>query len=234
MNNYKYALAGSMPAWLLTGFKNRGIEIITIGPSDKLQKAVRSHADMLSYKTADGRILLARDIQLSEQMFKSGAKYEYIDEELKSEYPADIRLNCLRTDKFILCKKAYTAKKILDDADKHNLAIIDTNQGYAKCSTCNIGNNAIITEDPSIANNLNGVISALKISIGSVAVCGFDYGFIGGASAQISDDEIGFFGNLELLPEHRLIEEFINENGFKAVSLDTNNVPVDIGGIVFI
>lgn len=234
MNKRRTALAGEMPPWLFSAFKRNNIDIITINKSPNLLDGVCSHIDMLAYETYEGTILVSKDVRITEQMFNTGRKFECIDEDLKPDYPNDILLNTAKIGSSIVCKRENTSKKILNDAIKHNKKIINCNQGYSNCSICKITNNAVITEDPSIQKVLNEGMVVLKISSGFIAVENFDYGFIGGASAELNDKEIIFFGNLKKHPDYIIINEFIEMNNKKAISLDSEHELTDIGGIILL
>ena len=73
----------------------------------------------------------------------------------------------------------------------------------------------------------------LLIEKGDIFLSGHDYGFIGGASAKISNKEIFFFGNLENHRNHKEILVFLDKYSCKAIYL--KNTPLtDVGGIVSI
>ena len=70
----------------------------------------------------------------------------------------------------------------------------------------------------------------LKISKGSVYLPGFDYGFIGGASGKIADDEIIFNGDISKHPDYKNIMSFLCKHNVKAVSF--KDKLEDIGSII--
>ena len=109
--------------------------------------------------------------------------------------------------------------------------IIDTKQGYAKCSTLILNENTIITDDISIekvakANNLN----VLKVEKECIYLDKNNYGFIGGASALIGKT-VYFFGDIDSHPNSKEIIDFIKRCKLNYVSVDSNRLR-DIGGIV--
>ena len=67
-------------------------------------------------------------------------------------------------------------------------------------------------EDILNAMKQNG-IDTLLISEGHVDLPGYSYGFIGGASAKISSNEVFFFGNIEAHRNYNEIHEFLKKHG---------------------
>ncbi len=77
-----------------------------------------------------------------------------------------------------------------------------------------------------------GRIDILEIEKGHVALEGFDYGFIGGASGDV-DSIIYFNGNLLAHPDHKKIIEFITAHG-KEVRYFEDYELTDIGSIIYL
>jgi hypothetical protein len=70
---------------------------------------------------------------------------------LTPDYPGDIAYNAACTGRFLIHNLKYTAKHILDCAEKSGMAMVNVRQGYAKCSTVTIDEKSIITYDRGIA-----------------------------------------------------------------------------------
>ena len=131
-------------------------------------------------------------------------------------------------------KAEKTVKEIQGKAEDlvSDMQKIKVNQGYCKCSTLVVKENALITDDESIYHKMreNGT-EALLVSKGDIFLKEHDYGFIGGASGKISNDTIVFFGNIFLHRDSEMIISFIREHGCSY--LCTDNGPLrDIGGII--
>ena len=146
-------------------------------------------------------------------------------------YPEDIEFNCVHVGKSLICNRKHTHSEIIKYAENSNINIINVNQGYAKCSVCVVSDNAIITEDDSIAKNAteNG-IDVLQIKKGFVKLPGYDYGFIGGSSGLIEKELIVFNGNIENHPDFDRIHKFCEHYNVKILSL-SDEVLCDIGTI---
>ena len=98
--------------------------------------------------------------------------------------------------------------------------IINTKQGYSKCSTCIVDENSIITEDISISRAAEKAgIDVLKIQYGGVRLRGADYGFIGGCCGKLRRDLLAFFGDVSAHPEYERIFSFCTRRGVTPVSL---------------
>jgi hypothetical protein len=109
---------------------------------------------------------------------------------------------------------------------------VPVKQGYTKCSTCVVGENAIITADASIANAaLANSVETLLIRSGHIALPGFDYGFIGGAAGLIDNSLLAVCGKLASHPDSGAIRAFCTARCVNIVELADRPL-IDIGGIV--
>ena len=82
----------------------------------------------------------------------------------------------------------YTAPELLGKVEELGLIRVNVSQGYAKCSTCVVGEDAIITYDRGIAKAADAAgMDVLVIEPGHVDLPGYDTGFIGGASGLVTD-----------------------------------------------
>lgn len=183
------------------------IPTIKVEYCNDLQLPVSNHADMLFYQIDCKKILTYHKCtaEMSE-LTNMGFKVIISNEKLQQNYPNDVQFNVARLSNFIICNQQYTHPNILSNVD-----CINTNQGYAKCSTLIVDDNSIITADISIANAAvkNGV-STLLITHGSIVLNGYNYGFIGGCGVKIDESTIYFTGNILSHPESLKIIEFLN------------------------
>ncbi len=147
-----------------------------------------------------------------------------------SSYPSDSIYNAASTGRFFIHNLSITDSKLLVEAKKLGLTLIDVKQGYTKCNTCIVDDSSIITSDAGIARACRGMLDVCLISPGSIELKGFKYGFIGGASGRI-DDEIIFNGNLNAHPDAERITEFIYSRGLKIKQFEAYSL-TDIGSII--
>ena len=97
------------------------------------------------------------------------------------DYPNNVLLNCLFLGNRLYGKLSANDETVLEYCNEHGIELVNVNQGYTRCSTLVVNDNAVITADLSIekAMKQNGV-EVLRISQGQIRLVGFDYGFIGG------------------------------------------------------
>lgn len=207
------------------------IKTIHLPESPFLDNEINGHADILSFNTGDGKIFIDSSIKVETEPFLKG--YEVISCELiKSPYPNDVKLNGALLGDKLVCNNKMISTEILAWATHNNIHIINVKQGYTKCNICILNNDAVITEDDGIARLLkNYQIDVLKLKSGYVELSEKHYGFIGGASAKISDNEIYFSGDITSHPEFYEINKFLNKYGFSMI-YNQNRALRDFGGLI--
>ena len=155
------------------------------------------------------------------------------DEELGISYPNDVLFNAVCIGSKLICNQKYISKHILDKAKNSGCEVILTKQGYTKCSTCVVSDNAIITADRGIyAVAISNGIDSLLIEPGHISLPPYEYGFIGGASGRYGD-KVYFCGDINKHPSSKEILAFLKNHGKEAVSL-SNSELLDIGSILFV
>ena len=149
-----------------------------------------------------------------------------------SPYPDDILLNSAIINEAIICKTDKTSKHLLQFAENNNFNILNSKQGYSKCSICIVNENAIITEDNGIVRLLkNSQINVLKIEADFIKLSESHSGFLGGASGKIGKNKIFFNGNLEEHPSYQEIINFLDLYNVKPF-YDKSYKLTDIGSII--
>ena len=214
-----------------------GYGLIAMPEFPSLQSPVSAHPDMLLF-FADREVLCHKDyLAIAETQIGEIAKCGYdvivTDENIAPQYPRDVLLNALRIDNKIYCRADSASALILDFARERGYSVRNVKQGYAKCSVCTVGDRATITSDPALCRAMReDGIDVLSISAGSVALIGYDTGFIGGCSGE-DGDKIYFSGNISLHPDGERIVEFCEKHKKTAVSLSDEPF-TDVGTIFFI
>ena len=228
----KRCLLGAKYTDEITELKALGIEVIPLPESPYLDEEINGHADILSFRLDDALLFL--DSSIAGETAPLLKPYNIIKvESIASPYPNDAKLNVAVLGNKIICNRAYVCDTVIQKAcNKYEL--INTRQGYTKCNLCVINNNAVITEDAGLSSLLkNYQIDVLKLDAGYVHLSDKHYGFIGGASARISDGEIYFSGDISSHPQYNEIISFLNKYNFKAI-FNVNRPLIDFGGIVSI
>lgn len=210
-----------------------GYKLVKIPENAGFDSPVSAHPDMFITKIDDCLFVDSgiHDLFTNADAQIIGCSREVCDGNFR-KYPYDIEFNCVQVGDKLICNKRYTNKTILEYAEANGIAIIDVKQGYAKCSTCVVTNNAVITEDDSIAKKASEYgIEVLKVSKGNVELLGYDYGFIGGACGLIEEKLLAFNGNVFKHPEFDRIFEFCYNRSVGIVGLSDDKLN-DIGSII--
>ncbi|MBO7309884.1 MAG: hypothetical protein J6U86_00645, partial [Clostridia bacterium] len=212
-------------------------KIIKLPPLLSLPAPVASHPDMLVFvcgkKIFTYGQYLSENACIFEELIKLGYSVQCVCEAPANKYPKDIPLNCAVVGKNIIANKKYASASILSLASDEGLSILHTPQGYAKCSTVTVSENAIITADASIYKAaISAGIDALQITPEHVRLKGYGTGFIGGASGVL-ENAVLFCGDIKAHPDHDKIREFCNAHKKATVSLSSSPL-YDLGTILIL
>ena len=210
-----------------------GIETLFVEKSLNLDDEVSTHTDLLfSYCGKKRAVIAPNQANLSAIVKKLGCRVEVAEFEPFSPYPDDILLNSAIINETIICKTDKTSKHLLQFAENNNFNILNSKQGYSKCSICIVNENAIITEDNGIVRLLkNSQINVLKIEGDFIKLSESHSGFLGGASGKIGKNKIFFNGNLEEHPSYQEIINFLDLYNVKPF-YDKSYKLTDIGSII--
>ncbi len=153
---------------------------------------------------------------------------------LGSEYPRDIAYNAACTGKYFIHNIKYTAPELLEAAKELGMIIVDTKQGYAKCSTVIVDEDSIITYDRGLARACEAAgmksDNILIIEPGHIKLEGYDTGFIGGSSGRVGNI-VYFCGDLARHPDFGRIITFIEARNLE-VKYCQDFPLTDIGSII--
>ena len=231
-NKVQYALIGKKYSETADELSKLGIETICLDENKNLDNETASHADMLCCYLGNGEIVLSNEQLNAYEKLKGIGTDIKMQKGISAPYPHDIALNAAFFGNKIICNKKFISNHILNYAEKNSLTVINTHQGYSKCSICIVRENAVITEDEGIISLLkNYQIDVLKIKPDQIYLSDKHYGFLGGSSFKISDDQIYFNGNIEAHANYKEIINFLIEQNVKPV-YNINRPLTDIGGIL--
>lgn len=208
------------------------LDIDTLSPEkdNNLSEEVSCHADMLLCHTGNNKIILAPSQRKLYNELKQRNFEVLFSEELKESYPEDILLNVAVSNAFACANFSFTSKILLENLQ--NKALISVKQGYTKCSLCFVKENAYITEDTGIATALiNNGSDVLLIEKGDIFLSEKHFGFFGGATGKISENELAVCGKLSTHRSCKKILAFLNKHGVSPVELCDGQIR-DIGGIL--
>lgn len=151
---------------------------------------------------------------------------------VKSNYPYDISYNVVITDKFLMHNYKYTDSKIQNYALSNDISILNVKQGYTKCATCVIDNNAIITSDSGIYETCVSVgIDCLLIENDKIKLGDRYDGFIGGCCGMIDYKTLLFCGDISSHNSYEKIVGFANKYGVSLIS-SADDILTDVGSII--
>lgn len=149
-------------------------------------------------------------------------------------YPQNVLLNCLYMNNTLYSRLDAVDDSVTEYCKENNINLVNVNQGYTRCSTLVINDNAAITADKSIEKALkNNGAEVLLIEPGHIELEGFNYGFIGGASF-CDNNKVFFFGNIKSHPDYDKIKQFCDKNKLNIEVLREDMPLTDIGGAVVI
>ena len=224
----KYCIVNHENQKVIDKLKEYGYTCIPTEKSACVSEPISLHADVLYLRTKDNEIYVS-DCQINNIHLLKNNGFKVIPVNLEPGYKTESKLNLVITDNTIV----YNPKTAIN-TEKFGICkkAIYINQGYTRCSTIAMEDN-YITEDNGIYKALiNSGKNCLLIDKGYVKLNGYDYGFIGGASAYLSETRtLMFFGDISKHPDFYKIQFFCNEIG---VVIDMiNTMPLsDIGGVV--
>lgn len=216
---------------LIDKLRELDVDIIRCNPIEHLIEYEKNHADM-QLLIIDDTAFISRDSIYLQPYLKD--KYNVVVVyNLYKEYPGNVLLNALYISGKLICKEDSTAPQIIKYALDNDIKIVNTKQGYSRCSALPLNSGAIITSDPSIYKSATSIgLKTLLISSGNIYLDEKNYGFIGGASGVIGDTVL-FFGDIKTHPDYKAIIDFIKCEGMECHSL-CDGILRDIGGFVAI
>lgn len=208
---------------------------IKVLPSENLSKLLifeQYHTDLqFLHYNKDTVFVLNECTSLKENLKKYFPNVIEISKNIDKNYPNNVMLNCVVLNDKLICNTKTIADEVLQIAVHDNLKIINVNQGYTKCSTCIVNENAIITSDKSIYKSCRNEMDVLLIRQGYIELTGTNYGFIGGSSFKYNRNTLVFSGNIKLHPDYESIKSFVENHNVELLSL-TENTMIDIGSII--
>lgn len=208
------------------GLRELGFTVMPTIPVNAVYDQIKGHAD-IQIHIVNGRAICAPEVY--EYYKKMLPEIDVIcgSKPLGAKYPADIAYNVCGIGGLAICSERYAAPEILRQYKK----ILNTRQGYSKCSVCVVSDIAAITADEGIYSLLckNG-IDVLKIRPGFVSLDNMT-GFIGGASGLLRDRLLAFNGDIATHPDCENIKAFCKNSGVDIISLGNGEL-CDIGSIL--
>lgn len=227
----KDCIIGSAYAEEIKELTELGIHCIRLPKLAYLEDEISAHADIQIFNIGKGGLIISGGAGEKLKDILKGYNLT-VENDIKSPYPNDIKLNAAFIGNKIICNKNFVSKEIITFANENNIEIIHTKQGYSRCSLCIVNENAVITEDPGLASLLNICqIDVLEIAPGKTHLSEAHSGFIGGASAKLSENEMYFSGDISKHPDFNKIKAFLDNYNISMVYNKSRKL-TDFGGII--
>ena len=214
--------------------KDKNIKLIKTIDCKDTYDAIKYHPDISICKLNDNNIVVAPNVYEYYKNKLNHYNFNVIKGEsyVSNKYPFNIQYNVAIFGKYAIHNFKYTDKNILEYIEKNNIKKINVNQGYSKCSICIVDENSIITSDNGIYNEcIKHNIDCLLIRQGYIDLFNMDYGFIGGCSGLLCNDELSFYGDIKKHPDYKKIFHFVKSKNKKIISLSDENL-LDLGSII--
>ncbi len=218
--------------YIIQELKRLGVNTITTQPTNNLPFYERYHPDMqFSYFKKGCAVVNENTLMSLQKLANIDVTLLKSSCDISPKYPFNIYYNHIIIGNILIGKTDYVDTTVYNYCQDNNYKIINTNQGYTKCSTAIVSENAIITSDNSIYNNCKAYIDVLKIEPGFISLYGYDYGFIGGCCGKLGSDILAFTGKISEHKNYNDIKTFLHN--YKVDILELTNKPlVDIGSII--
>ncbi len=224
-------LSENTPAKIVSAAKAHGFDVVSVPSAAGMASPVSAHPDMIFFCGLDRLFVRSEHLEnkrisdISDQISRLGYIISPTSDAPSELYPSDIAFNCFVIPQTALIGKAdFISGAIKCAATNSGLPVIDTKQGYSKCSSVLISgadrnDSLVISADTSIIKSVaDYAASTVKISYGHVSLPGYDTGFIGGASFS-TDDTVYFLGDASRHPDFKLIASAASAFGRDVVSL---------------
>ena len=200
-----------------------------------IDERLSGHCDLSILHAGGNTVFLASYLKgsdFSKELEAQGFRILYPQEVMDKNYPKDAPLNlCLLKNAFYYAEKVSN-QQIVEHLTGKGFQPLSVRQGYCRCSVCIVNERSIITSDRGVYRTaLENGSDCLLIEPGNISLEGFDYGFIGGSSFKISDDQLCFTGNLNAHPDKDAILYFLEKHNVRPVFL-TDQPIFDIGSAV--
>lgn len=229
-SSVKSLICGGINEELTDYLRKRNIDLFFTEKNSFVDRAVSHHCDISALYIGNGKIIVDKqqDKLIDSLRYKGLTVFES-RKEVKGDYPNDIILNHTLIGRYIIGKKSCFDPVLKENIE--SLEVIDTKQGYSKCSVLVVDENSIITDDASISKAANKFgINCLLISKGDISIEGHEYGFIGGASGKLSKNEVIFFGDITKHKDYEDIKKYLDARDIAIISF---SFPLtDFGGII--
>lgn len=151
-------------------------DIVTV-PSLPVAEPIKRHVDIGLFASCGIYVCEPSVYEFYKEIFPSIISGETF---VSEKYPHDVAYNAFAVCGTLVCKEDATDKILLSQFSK----VVSVRQGYAKCSSVTVSENAVITSDRSVYAACERLgADVLFADNDGVLLNGYDTGFLGGATA---------------------------------------------------
>ena len=226
----KYCILDTTDKEITTMFENLGYTCISVIRSDCVSGPICRHADVLYKKLNSNTIIISACQNANLPLLEKLGYKVIVTNDLKPGYKTESYLNYIINSKYHIYNPNTASNPDIEFFK--NIKEITIKQGYTCCSTICVTEDAYITDDPGIYKTLIAEkIDCLLVSKGDILLKGYDYGFIGGASVKLNDNEILFFGDIKNKTDKNAITEFLKKYNISPIFIKNKQL-TDIGSAI--
>ncbi|WP_032121562.1 DUF6873 family GME fold protein [Clostridium amazonitimonense] len=218
----------------IKNLKLLGLNVLKCPPYDGVYNAICGHPDIQINILSEKKIMVHPKMNKDflNKILNLGYDISFSSSLIGYNYPENIILNAVNTNKVFMHNLSYTDKNLLKSL--HSKKILNVSQGYTKCSTAIISEEAFITSDTKIKKALESMdADVLLLPPGDIELPPLNYGFIGGTCGLISEDTIVFFGNLEKYEYGNKVHDFLKKHHITPIYLK-DDILTDRGSLFII
>ncbi len=227
----KAFISSLLPDNIVSELNDFGVTTYKLGKSHNMTGELAYHPDILLNNFRQGLWLCESNAQYLPKNL-DGNIFRESETELADLYPFDCPFNNFRLNNALICGKSADYL-ITACAQYEDIRIIYVPQNYTKCCCVIVNSRAVITSDYYIGRTLrkNGFDVLIVKDSDTIGLRGYSHGLIGGCSARLSADLIGFTGNLNKYKYGNDIRDFCANYKIDVMSLSSEPM-YDYGGVL--
>jgi hypothetical protein len=156
-------------------------DVIEITPAANIDSRFADHPDIQMFSAFDTVFVHYNFSPETERLIALRNNVIRCSKKLKVVYPEDCSYNIAFTGKYALYKQGIIPDEIESFFNTNRIIKIHVPQGYARCSTIILADDAIATEDIGIAVEAEkSGLTVIRLTPGLIPLKGFPRGFAGG------------------------------------------------------
>lgn len=216
-----------------------GYNLVEIKLCNNVYEEISSHVDIFTCKIGEKLIVEPSKYKEIKEQIGNNCNIIQGEENVENKYPLDIKYNMCIIGKKALHNFEYTDRKIKEELLNQEYELINTTQGYTKCSIAVIDDNSAIVTDKGLYKILqkhNIDVLYLDYEPDIKLLLGGKYsnknGFIGGVISRVNDHII-ISGDLNKIDKEGKIREFIQKRNLNIIEFKGLDV-IDYGGMTLV